>query len=134
MKIVLEGTDLIGKTTQKNILKDLGYDVEDRKKEIYSYINFDLSEKAIMKNITEELNKSNYLLIVMYVSIDQILETRIKERGNKCDLFDLQAVKYNKLYYKIFSKIKHKNLYLLKVDSKNIKEVTDEIIKIIKRM
>lgn len=134
MKIVLEGTDLIGKTTQKNILKDLGYDVEDRKKEIYSYINFDSNEKDIIKSITEELNKSNYLLIVMYVSIDQILETRIKERGNKCDLFDLQAVKYNKLYYKIFSKIKHKNLYLLKVDSKNIKEVTDEIIKIIKRM
>lgn len=134
MKIILEGTDLIGKTTQTNILKSLGYDIEDRNKEIYSNMTFNLDETKIISNIKKELNKNNYLLIIMYVSIDKILEDRIKERGDKCDAFDLKAIKYNKLYYKIFSKIKHKNLYLLKVDNKNIKEVTEEIIKIVKRM
>jgi broad-specificity NMP kinase len=137
MKIILEGTDLIGKSTQVNKLRELGYDVQDREKNICSNIVFDIAEDTAISNIQKELNSNKYFLIVMYITAKQILDERLKYRKEhnpeSCSDYDNHAWEYNNLYIKIFSKIKADNLYLLNVDNKDIETINNEIISIIKK-
>jgi thymidylate kinase len=130
MRIVLEGTDLIGKSTCVELLQSMGYEVQDREEKICKWVMFDIPEETAVKEISEEVEKGNYMLFVFYTTNKDMLSQRFKERAEKepqkISTFDDMAWEYNQLYIKLFSQIP--SAYLLCVDGKSKEDIAKEII------
>ena len=106
-RIIIEGTDGIGKTTLARNLQNFGLHCLDREKEHISAIMFPENSDAIRLQTCQQylLNHPNDFLIFLTTSRPEELQARIQKRGNSYDKFDQEAAMYNALYDKTAQQI-----------------------------
>lgn len=123
VKIVLEGTDGVGKTSTIKLLKDEGILCDDRCKNVISkYMLFSVSMQERVK-IYEKYLKNNDVKVLFLINNDgNELMKRIHSR-EVISSYDEDAILYNELYLITYNYMKMKNkLYdkLFLVDCTNL--------------
>lgn len=109
-KIILEGTDGVGKTATIAKLREERIECQDRSKDIISkYMLFTVSMEERVKQYEEYLKKSDVKVIFLINNNDDELMKRIYSR-EVIGEFDLEAVEYNKLYLDTYEYMKKRNL------------------------
>ena len=115
MKIILEGTDGVGKTSTIKKLKEENIICEDRSKDIISkYMMFDVDLKYRVNKYYKYLKNNDVKVIFMINNDKEELMRRIYKRKKISD-FDLKAYEYNNLYKETFNYMKDNNLLLNKL-------------------
>ena len=98
-RIILEGTDAVGKTTAISLLSREGIIAEDRSRDVISkYMLFDVDMATRVKKYKEFLDSNDVIVIFMVNHNDAEIMRRVYSRP-KVSEFDKLADKYNKLYY-----------------------------------
>ena len=98
-RIILEGTDAVGKTTAISLLLREGITAEDRSRDVISkYMLFDVDMATRVKKYKEFLDSNDVIVIFMVNHNDAEIMRRVYSRP-KVSEFDKLADKYNKLYY-----------------------------------
>ena len=135
MKIILEGTDGVGKTSTILGLKKYGITCADRSKDViskYMLCNIDMKERA---HKYYEYLKYNDVLVIFLINNDRDeLMNRIYSREKISD-FDSEAYEYNGLYLETYNYMKKHNLLndkLILVDVTNL--TLDEQIEKVKKV
>ena len=123
MKVILEGTDGVGKssvcqslaeyfqekqmfTVFNNKVVPFPMEFLDREKTVVSAnMLFDIPDKVRVENITKYLADNDAVILFMVNNDGEELLRRIRERGNVDKDFDLDAPKYNELYLKTFRQL-----------------------------
>lgn len=123
MKVIIEGTDGVGKSSVcqslaeyfqgKQLFNVLNHKVVpfpmeflDREKTVVSAnMLFDISDEVRVANITKYLAENDAVILFMVNNDGEELLRRIRERGNVDKEFDLDAPKYNELYLKTFRQL-----------------------------
>jgi phosphoribosylaminoimidazole-succinocarboxamide synthase len=102
-KVVLEGTDLIGKTTLREILwHALGLrEVEDRRKEFSDSVGVKEIDWVKIRELMR--SESRTLFILLYSTDESILTDRLKrlQDADSADEYDVETVAYNKSYREV---------------------------------
>lgn len=124
--IVLEGSDLIGKSTISKYLGKVFGDVRDRDFDITDnvLIGDELTDKlidSICKTVSDNPQTLYVFLTVPLEKAEDVLGTRLKARkeAGKSDEFDEHTVEYNKSYKRIVCELKNrgvKNMLEVNVD------------------
>lgn len=130
--LYIEGTDLIGKTTLVEELKDQ-IDVRDRYIELTQKINKDGSlkpEKEILE-VVDKLKEDEKILI-LYTTNNELLENRLQNRIDseyEVDEFDKNCVLYNYSYVEL-TKILFRNekIIILCIDGMNKEDIKEFIL------
>lgn len=125
-KIVLEGSDLIGKSTISNALAKVFGDVSDRDFSITDNVLLgdELTEEIIDELCDYVVCNPDTLFVFLTVPLekaDEVLGSRLKARkeAGKSDEFDEHTVGYNKSYKRIVAELKKrciKNVLEVNVD------------------
>ncbi len=132
---IIEGTDLIGKTTVVNQLIHNGYVCYDRDQ--YNFSNYILLDKGVdygIKHIISNYkDKKNYKIYVLYTNNEAILSERIQSRKKLEGLseFDSYCIDYNRLYISILKELVTKteiNIEGISIDNKDSNEIVRAII------
>lgn len=137
MKIIIEGTDGVGKSTTIKRLAKNNIICQDRSRNVISkYMLFDISMENRVNKYFEYLKNNNCLIIFLINNNKSELMRRIYSREKISD-FDLQAYEYNLLYKETYEYMKKKNmllnkLYMIDVTNLNIEEQTNKVKKLIK--
>lgn len=135
---IIEGTDGVGKSITIEKLLEYGIVCQDRSNDVISkYMLFDVSMEERANHYYEYLKNTDKRIIFMINNDSNELMRRINSRGEISD-FDLDTVKYNKLYLDTYNYMKERDLLcnkLFLVDVSNltleeqIKKVKDVIYK-----
>lgn len=131
-KIILEGTDGVGKTATIAKLREEGIECQDRSKDIISkYMLFTVSMEERAKQYEEYLKKSDVKVIFLINNNDDELMKRIYSR-EVIGEFDLEAVEYNKLYLDTYEYMKKLNLlqdklYLVDCTNLTLEEQVEKV-------
>lgn len=130
-KVYVEGTDLIGKTTLCEVLKE-DFDVSDRLLELTKQIRKDgkLKSEEEIKNIVSGLGENEYLLI-LYTTKTEILEERLEKRkeAGLADEFDKECVLYNNSYVEIIKLVyTYKNVIGLCIDNMETEDIKNFLL------
>ena len=131
-KIILEGTDGVGKTATIAKLREEGIECQDRSKDIISkYMLFTVSMEERAKQYEEYLKKSEVKVIFLINNNDDELMKRIYSR-EVIGKFDLEAVEYNKLYLDTYEYMKKLNLlqdklYLVDCTNLTLEEQVEKV-------
>lgn len=131
-KIILEGTDGVGKTATIAKLREEGIECQDRSKDIISkYMLFTVSMEERVKKYEEYLRNSNDKVIFLINNNDYELMKRIYSREIIGE-FDLEAVEYNKLYLDTYEYMKKRNLlqdklYLVDCTNLTLEEQVEKV-------
>ena len=131
-KIILEGTDGVGKTATIAKLREEGIECQDRSKDIISkYMLFTVSMEERAKQYEEYLKKSDVKVIFLINNNDDELMKRIYSR-EVIGKFDLEAVEYNKLYLDTYEYMKKLNLlqdklYLVDCTNLTLEEQVEKV-------
>lgn len=137
MKIIIEGTDGVGKSTTIKRLAKNNIICQDRSRNVISkYMLFDISMENRVNKYFEYLKNNDCLIIFLINNNKSELMRRIYSREKISD-FDLQAYEYNLLYKETYEYMKKKNmllnkLYMIDVTNLNIEEQTNKVKKLIK--
>ena len=137
MKIIIEGTDGVGKSTTIKRLAKNNIICQDRSRNVISkYMIFDISMENRTKKYFEYLKNNNCLIIFLINNDKNELMRRIYSR-NEINDFDMQAYEYNLLYKETYEYMKKHNmllkkLYMIDVTNLNIEEQTNKVKKLIK--
>ena len=137
MKIIIEGTDGVGKSTTIKRLAKNNIICQDRSRNVISkYMIFDISMENRTKKYFEYLKNNNCLIIFLINNNKSELMRRIYSR-NEINDFDMQAYEYNLLYKETYEYMKKHNmllkkLYMIDVTNLNIEEQTNKVKKLIK--
>jgi len=133
MKLYLEGSDLIGKTSACAFLKPVFPDIKDRHKSFTNSFPIikeesDKKDYSVDKSaISNLLNDSNKLFIVLYADDESIIEKRKKQR-KIIDEFDLHAEFYNTHYRNLKSDFyENDSVAFVDIDYKTVFETASEI-------
>lgn len=138
-KIIFDGGDMAGKTTIISILRNLGFDIEDRHPEyICKYMLTDYTHENRVSHLKTNLKSvlSNNLVIFLYNDDDVLIEKRINERKQDGTLskFDEDAVLYNHMYKdsgeEIVKDKEIRNFYVYNTSSKFLFENIYNLIQI----
>ena len=132
-KIIFEGGDYVGKTTQIKELNKLGYNnIQDRDKRISSLMLKTNKEKYILNEINKLLDNEfkNNLVIFLINTDKKEINRRINLRKTKLDEWDKDALYYNNLYKIIGNKINRNNFFIVDNTNKSQEETLNEIINI----
>lgn len=115
MKIIIEGTDGVGKSTTIEELKKYDIICQDRSRDIISkYMIFDIDMETRVNKYYEYLKNNDCLIIFLINNDKEELMKRIYSR-EKISEFDLHAYEYNVLYKKTYEYMKEKNMLLNKL-------------------
>ena len=131
-KIILEGTDGVGKTATIAKLREERIECQDRSKDIISkYMLFTVSMEERAKQYEEYLKKSDVKVIFLINNNDDELMKRIYSR-EVIGEFDLEAVEYNKLYLDTYEYMKKLNLlqdklYLVDCTNLTLEEQVEKV-------
>ena len=137
MKIIIEGTDGVGKSTTIERLAKNDIICQDRSRNVISkYMMFDVSIENRSKKYFEYLKNNDCLIIFLINNDKNELMRRIYSRYEISD-FDLHAYEYNLLYKETYQYMKKHNmllnkLYMIDVTNLNIEEQTNKVKKLIK--
>ena len=136
MKIIIEGTDGVGKTsTIERLAKDKIF-CQDRSKDMISkYMLFDISTEDRAKKYYEYLQNNDCIIIILINNDKEELMRRIHSREKISD-FDLQAYEYNQLYKETYNYMKQKELlsdklFMVDVTGLNLNDQVKKVKKII---
>lgn len=112
IKIILEGTDGVGKTASIERLRKQGIECIDRSKDVISkYMLFTVSIEERTRKYEEYLKTHDDIIIFLINNDSDELMERIYSRDIISD-FDLETPKYNKLYLDTYNYMKtNKKLY-----------------------
>ena len=109
-RIILEGTDAVGKTTAKEMLFRDGITCEDRSIDVISkYMLFDVDMATRAEKYCEFLKNNNVTVIFMVNHNNAEIMRRVYSRGHVSE-FDKLADKYNALYYDTYLYMKERGL------------------------
>ena len=115
MKIIIEGTDGVGKTTTIEKLKECGIIIQDRSRDVISkYMLFNIDMKTRANKYFEYLKNNECLILFLINNDKEELMRRIYSRKKISD-FDLHAYEYNLLYRETYEYMKINNLLLDKL-------------------
>lgn len=132
MKIILEGTDGVGKTTTINALKKDNISCQDRSKDIFSkYMLFDIDMKERTRHYYDYLKNNDCIVIFLINNDKEELMRRIYSREKISD-FDLQAYEYNQLYKETYNYMSKYDmlcgkLFLVDVTGLNVEEQIQKV-------
>lgn len=132
-KIIFEGGDYAGKTTQIKELNKLGYNnIQDRDKRICSLMLKTNKKEYILNKINELLDYEfkNNLVIFLINTDNKEISRRINLRKTDLDEWDKDALYYNNLYKIIGNKINRNNFFIVDNTNKSQEETLNEIINI----
>lgn len=135
-KVILEGTDGVGKTATIEKLKQQGIICQDRSKDIISKnMLFNVSMEERVKIYNEYLRNTNDIVIFLVNNDKDELMKRIYSREVISD-FDLDAYEYNSLYletYKLMEKqnLLHEKLFLVDCTNLTLDEQVEKVKEII---
>jgi thymidylate kinase len=125
MKIVLEGSDLVGKSTAVRLLQGM-VEVQDRLMPFTESIepdkiDYEQLRDSVLKNL-------DALIVVLVIKDDSILLRRLAARDNP-DQYDLKCVEYNRQYRKAASYLNdQRNVVVVEVDGLNKYQKTARIV------
>ena len=131
-KIILEGTDGVGKTATIAKLREERIECQDRSKDIISkYMLFTVSMEERVKQYEEYLKRSDVKVIFLINNNNDELMKRIYSR-EVIGEFDLEAVEYNKLYLDTYEYMKKLNLlqdklYLVDCTNLTLEEQVEKV-------
>ena len=131
-KIILEGTDGVGKTATIAKLREERIECQDRSKDIISkYMLFTVSMEERVKQYEEYLKRSDVKVIFLINNNNDELMKRIYSR-EVIGEFDLEAVEYNKLYLDTYEYMKKRNLlqdklYLVDCTNLTLEEQVEKV-------
>lgn len=106
-RVIIEGTDGIGKTTAAKHLQELGINCLDREKNTISAIMLPSNSDEVRGQVCRQYlfdHPNDFLVFLTTRKTEEILE-RLERRGGFCDEFDRKAVMYNDLYIKTAQQI-----------------------------
>jgi len=132
IQLVLEGTDMIGKTTVRNILRgSLPTQISDRLPDFSKCIGLD-EVHADLPQVVQS-SQSTKLFIVLYTHNNEDLEKRLEDRKSrnplKVSVYDEDAVRYNIVYKKALLMLQSEpNVVGICVDGKTPFEVAAEVL------
>lgn len=107
---IIEGTDGVGKTATIEKLLDEGIICQDRSMDVVSKnMFFDIDVKTRANRIEEYLINNDKLIIILVNNDKEELESRINARKVLSE-YDLEAYKYNQLYFDTFTYMKENNM------------------------
>lgn len=138
--IIVEGTDLIGKSTVVEMLIKSGYVCLDRDQ--YGFSNhvtlFEKPETMVNKVRYNYAGRDNYRIIIMYTSDNSILDERLISRITEHALlseYDFKAADYNCIYHQMLNQFLDegdKEIISIDVFGKTPDMIIDELLKEIK--
>ena len=147
--VVLEGTDLIGKSTVVKEMVSRGYLCLDRDQESFSSCvtldnsPADIADKIVLNYDIDEKHEQKKFVVVLTIEDEEILLKRLYERykTGKISEYDMQCVQYNEIYQDVISNLRHRRDYFteIMVDSNRMSrtdtpdEICDAIIKRIEK-
>ncbi len=125
MRIILEGPDLVGKSTGVTLLKGI-LPVEDRLMDFTESIDANNIDYTKLLNAVDSVGET--LIVILYIRDDNILLRRLKQRENP-DQYDLKCVDYNRQYRKVASFLNDRqNVVSIEVDGLNKYQKTSRIV------
>ena len=139
MKIYLEGTDAVGKTTTIENLKKDNIICFDRNKEMISKYMLDKYSTKIRSLKYQKYLKENDCIIIFLVNNNyEELQKRIMAR-QEINSFDLEFRKYNEMYKETYDYMRKNNmlenkLFLIDVTNLSIAEQTKKVHDLICRV
>ena len=139
MKIYLEGTDAVGKTTTIENLKKDNLICFDRNKEMISKYMLDkYSTKTRSLKYQEYLKENECIIIFLINNNYEELQKRISAR-KEINSFDLEFRKYNEMYKETYDYMRKNNmlenkLFLIDVTNLSIAEQTKKVHDLICRV
>ena len=135
-RIILEGTDAVGKTTAKELLVKEGIFVEDRSRDVISkYMLFDVDMETRAEAYFKFLSENDVIVIFMVNSDREEIMRRVYSR-EKVSEFDKRADEYNDLYENTYRYMKERGLtkdklFLLDCTHLSVKETVCALKEII---
>ena len=139
MKIYLEGTDAVGKTTTIENLKKDNLICFDRNKEMISKYMLDkYSTKTRSLKYQKYLKENDCIIIFLINNNYNELQKRIMAR-KEINSFDLEFKKYNEMYKETYAYMRKNNmlenkLFLIDVTNLSIAEQTKKVHDLICRV
>ena len=139
MKVYLEGTDAVGKTTTIENLKKDNLICFDRNKEMISKYMLDkYSTKTRSLKYQEYLKENDCIIIFLINNNYDELQKRIRAR-KEINSFDLEFRKYNEMYKETYeymrkNKMLENKLFLIDVTNLSIEEQTKKVHDLICRV
>ena len=136
MKIIIEGTDGVGKSSTIEELKKYSIVCQDRSRDVISkYMMFDVSMEDRVNEYYKYLKDNDCIVLILVNNDKEELMRRIYSREKISD-FDLQAYEYNILYKETYEYMKKKKmlldkLFMVDVTNLNMKEQVEKVKKII---
>jgi thymidylate kinase len=125
MKVILEGSDLVGKSTAFRLLKGM-VEVQDRLMPFTESIETDRIDYEKLRD--SALKNLNSLIVVLVIKDDSILLRRLAARDNP-DQYDMKCVEYNRQYRQAASYLSDlKNVVKIEVDGLNKYQKTARIV------
>ena len=135
-KIILEGTDGVGKSSTIKALKIYGINCQDRSKDVISkYMLFDVDMKTRAKKYEQYLLESEDIVIFLINNNKEEITKRIYSRA-KISEFDKRANEYNSLYLDTYNYMKkncitHNKLFLIDCTNLDFNEQVRKIKQLI---
>ncbi len=139
MKVFLEGTDAVGKTTTIEYLKKDNIICFDRNKEMISKYMLDkYSTETRALKYQEYLKKNDCIIIFLVNNNYEELARRINAR-RKINRFDLEFRKYNEMYKETYeymkkNKMLENKLFLLDVTDLSMEKQKEKVHDLICRV
>ena len=135
-RIIIEGTDAVGKTSVINALKE--YALKDRDKNISKLMDFNISLIDRVNFLNKYLNSINDYIIFLVNNDQTELERRINLR-DVIDEFDKYTYLYNLLYLETYTYMKQNNLlqdklYMVDCTNLSIDEEMNSVKSLIKTL
>ena len=136
MKIIIEGTDGVGKSTTIEKLKEYNIICQDRSSDVISkYMMFDIDMETRVRKYFEYLKNNDCLILILINNDKEELMRRIYSRDKISD-FDLYAYEYNLLYKETYEYMREKNmllnkLFMIDVTNLSLEEQVNEVKKMI---
>ena len=125
MRVILEGCDLVGKSTAVKLLKEI-IPMEDRLKEFTESLEPHGIDYARLQNAVDSVEGA--LIIILFIRDDNILQRRLSLRENP-DQYDVKCVDYNRQYRKAASFLNDRaNVVSIEVDGLNKFQKTARIV------
>lgn len=108
--VILEGTDGVGKTSTAEKLREEGFEISDRSRDVISkhmLFHVDMETRA---SVYEAFLRENDVRVIFMINRNRAEITRRINSRDKISEFDRQANEYNVLYHETYLYMKERNM------------------------
>ena len=138
-RLILEGTDGVGKSVTIERLLDKGIIAQDRCMDVISRnMLFEIEMDVRAKRYDEYLKRNDKIVVFLINNDKEELEKRLGQREVLSD-FDKDAYKYNQLYYETFKYMEEKKmlnnkLFMIDCTGLNLDEQVNKVEEILNKV